>query len=57
MKESAFMPIEVEAEGAGAAERVAPPRIRSWLLPSLSDSLFVTLMWLLFISGGWLERY
>src|SRR5579862_1096568 len=54
MKEPAFMPIEVEDEGAGAAERVAPPRPLSWLLPSLSDSLFVALIWLLFISGaGW----
>src|SRR5258706_7561835 len=54
MKESVFMPIAVEAQGAGATGHATGSRIRSLVLPSLSDSLFVALMWLLFISGaGW----
>ena len=54
MNESVPMPVEA---GPAAIPAVRRPRVRIWpfLIPSLSDCLFVTLMWLLFISGvGWL---
>src|SRR5437870_2233253 len=54
MREFVSMPVEAET---AAIPALSPPQAGIWplLVPSLSDCLFVTLMWLLFMSGiGWI---
>ena len=55
MNESVSMPVQAATTAIPAQRRMAPSRIWLLLVPSLSDCLFVTLMWLLFMSGiGWM---
>ena len=55
MREFVSIPVKAGPAAIPARRRVPQVRIWPWLVPSISDCLFIALLWLLFMSGiGWI---